>query len=240
MSCPESCRLLVENLSVVREGETILHHVSFCAKGGEITALIGRNGAGKTTLLKALLGRIPHGGTVSYFGTDGAHISKPVIGYVPQMLSVDPYTPITVCDLLCANMSWVPVWLFHKKAIRLEALALLNRVGGESLLDKPLRNLSGGELQRVLLAFALRPAPDLLLLDEPVSAVDTVGIETFYETVTGLKETLGRPILLVSHNLSHVKRYTSSAVLLDRTVLEVGPTPQVMKSQAFSEAFGLL
>lgn len=234
------CSLNVQNLSVKKDGRLLLHDVSFEVHHGEIAALIGRNGAGKTTLLRALLGRIPHTGSIQFFGPSGAEISKPKIGYVPQNISLDRSMPVTVGDLLCANLSSSPVWLFHKKTARTEAEALLNATGGKNLLDKPIGTLSGGELQRVLLAFALRPTPDLLLLDEPVSAVDNRGIEAFYEMVAGLRREYHMPIILVSHNLSHVRRYTTTAILLDRTVLLTGSTERVMHSEEVRQTFGVL
>lgn len=234
------CSLKVHGLGVKKDGRLLLHDVSFEVHHGEIAALIGRNGAGKTTLLKALLGRVPHTGEIQFLGSSGEALTKPKIGYVPQSTAFDRSVPVTVGDMLCANLSTAPVWLLHKKAVRAEAKALLEKTGGASLLDKPLGALSGGELQRVLLAFALRPVPDLLLLDEPVSAVDNRGIEAFYEVVTGLRREYHMPILLVSHNLSHVRRYTTSAILLDRTVLLSGPTERVMHSDEVRQTFGLL
>lgn len=234
------CSLKVQNLGVRKDGRVLLHDVGFTVHHGEIAALIGRNGAGKTTLLRALLGRIPHTGSIQFFGPTGAEIRKPKIGYVPQNVTFDRSIPVTAGDLLCANLSSSPVWLFRKKAVRAEAESILRITGGKNLLDKPIGTLSGGELQRVLLAFALRPTPDLLLLDEPVSAVDNRGIEAFYELVTGLRREYHMPVILVSHNLAHVRRYTTSAILLDQTVLLTGSTEQVMHSEEVRQTFGLL
>ncbi|MBQ4258562.1 MAG: metal ABC transporter ATP-binding protein, partial [Clostridia bacterium] len=97
----------------------------------------------------------------------------------------------------------------------------------------------GGELQRVLLAFALDPMPQLLLLDEPVSAVDRRGIESFYEVVTSLREEYHMPILLVSHDLNHVRKYATDVVLLDQSVILAGKCEEVMASPEIAETFGL-
>lgn len=173
------CSVKIEELSVRKGSTEILNQVNLTANHGEILALIGRNGAGKTTLLKAILGQTPYSGRISYFNCQGKRIDRPRIGYVPQFLAFDRSTPVTVEDLFCANRSRIPVWMSHGKKRQKEAESLLEKVGGTGLFRKKLGALSGGELQRVLLAFALDPLPDLLLLDEPVSAVDRKGVGVF-------------------------------------------------------------
>ena len=202
-------------------------------------AIIGRNGAGKTTLLKALLGRIPYTGSITFTNPKGERVEKPRIGYVPQNMVFDRSTPMTVADMLCANLSSFPIWLGHKKEKMARAGAMLQKVGGKNLLQKRLGSLSGGEMQRVLLAFALEPMPDMLLLDEPVSAVDRKGIEVFYDLVTSLRSEYHMPVILVSHDLSHVARYATRAALLDRTILVSGDVKTVMASPQVRETFGL-
>ena len=182
------CSVRIRNLGVRKKDGVILHDVNLDVRHGEIMALIARNGAGKTTLLKALLGRIPYTGEIQFTSHKGERVEKPKIGYVPQNLVFDHSSPMTVGDMLCANLSPFPVWLGRKKAARDRAAAMLERAGARpELLGQKLGSLSGGELQRVLLAFALEPMPDLLLLDEPVSAVDRRGIEVFYGLVCSLR-----------------------------------------------------
>lgn len=221
-----------------RDG-VIIHDVTLDVHHGEIMAIIGRNGAGKTTLLKALLGRIPYTGSITFTNPKGERVEKPRIGYVPQNMVFDRSTPMTVADMLCANLSSFPIWLGHKKEKMARADAMLQKVGGKNLLQKQLGNLSGGEMQRVLLAFALEPMPDMLLLDEPVSAVDRKGIEVFYDLVTSLRSEYHMPVILVSHDLSHVARYATRAALLDRTILVSGDVKTVMASPQVRETFGL-
>ena len=221
-----------------RDG-VIIHDVTLDVHHGEIMAIIGRNGAGKTTLLKALLGRIPYTGSITFTNPKGERVEKPRIGYVPQNMVFDRSTPMTVADMLCANLSSFPIWLGHKKEKLARADAMLQKVGGKNLLQKQLENLSGGEMQRVLLAFALEPMPDMLLLDEPVSAVDRKGIEVFYDLVTSLRSEYHMPVILVSHDLSHVARYATRAALLDRTILVSGDVKTVMASPQVRETFGL-
>lgn len=234
------CSTQIRNLTVKKHDGVILHNVSLDVHHGEILALIGRNGAGKTTLLKALLGRIPYTGSVVFSNAQGEKIEKPRIGYVPQNLVFDRSTPVTVGDLLCANMGEFPVWLGHKKEQISRAERLLAQVGGgPSLLKKRIGSLSGGELQRVLLVFALEPKPDLLLLDEPVSAVDRRGIGAFYDLVTSMRAEHQMPIILVSHDLNHVEKYATRAALLDGTIVVSGTVNEVMKTPEVREAFGL-
>lgn len=234
------CSTNIQHLSVRRHGDVILHDVNLEIHHGEILALIGQNGAGKSTLLKALLGQIPYTGEVVFHDASGASIRSPRIGYVPQNLEFDRNTPVTVLDMLSANRARFPVWLGHKKEAAAAAKAALERVGGDAaLLKKRLGMLSGGELQRVLLAFALEPLPDLLLLDEPVSAVDRPGIARFYDLVCHMRRVHEMPILLVSHDLSHVRRYATRAALLDHTVVVSGPVEEVMDTPAVRETFGL-
>ena len=234
------CSVKIEELSVRKGSTEILNQVNLTANHGEILALIGRNGAGKTTLLKAILGQTPYSGRISYFNCQGKRIDRPRIGYVPQFLAFDRSTPVTVEDLFCANRSRIPVWMSHGKKRQKEAESLLEKVGGTGLFRKKLGALSGGELQRVLLAFALDPLPDLLLLDEPVSAVDRKGVGVFYDLVTSLRSEYHMPVILVSHDLGHVKKYASKAAFLqDGTVAMQNAVDKVLNTPQVREAFGL-
>ena len=229
------------NLSFSYGTLPVLENVSFSVPEGSYTALIGANGAGKSTLLKLLLGELtPTSGSLSLLGQPIRSFRDwPRIGYVPQNMVFDRSTPMTVADMLCANLSSFPIWLGHKKEKMARAGAMLQKVGGKNLLQKRLGSLSGGEMQRVLLAFALEPMPDMLLLDEPVSAVDRKGIEVFYDLVTSLRSEYHMPVILVSHDLSHVARYATRAALLDRTILVSGDVKTVMASPQVRETFGL-
>ena len=234
------CSVKIEELSVRKGSTEILNQVNLTANHGEILALIGRNGAGKTTLLKAILGQTPYTGRITYFNCQGKEITRPRIGYVPQFLAFDRSTPVTVEDLFCANRSRIPVWMSHGKKRQKEAESLLEKVGGTGLFRKKLGALSGGELQRVLLGFALDPLPDLLLLDEPVSAVDRKGVGVFYDLVTSLRSEYHMPVILVSHDLGHVKKYASKAAFLqDGTVAMQNAVDKVLNNPQVREAFGL-
>lgn len=231
------CRIEVDDLSVVRDGQTLLHDVNLHVHCGELTALIGTNGAGKTTLIRALLEEIPFTGTVRHLTQDGKPAAAVRTGYVPQQLEFDRSSPVTVLDFMAAALSRRAVWLGVSKRMRGTALEALSRTECEKLADRRLGALSGGELQRVLLALALCPQPDLLILDEPVSGVDQNGLESFYQTVAALRSHNHMAVLLVSHDLDVVRRYADHVVLMQGTVLRQGRPKDVFDSPEFDQVF---
>ena len=233
------CRIGLENLTVVRGGQTLLQDVSMHIHCGQLTVLIGQNGAGKTTLVRALLGELPHSGTISHLDGQEREIPHMRTGYVPQHLDFDQEMPVTVMDFMAAAFSSRPVWLGVSHKTKKEVQKALRAVDAADLANRPLGRCSGGELQRVLLALALHPAPDLLVLDEPVSGVDQNGLKMFLDTVMRLKETHHMAILLVSHDLQLVRDYADHVVLLDKTVLAQGSPEHVFASPAFQTTFGL-
>ena len=241
LSGPEAgcrlCRIEVDKLTVSFGAQTPLKDVSLHIHCGELTALIGTNGAGKTTLLRALLGQIEYTGTIRHLTSDGRPAADLRTGYVPQQLEFDRSSPVTVMDFMAGSLSRRPVFLGVSKKARERVLAALERTHCAQLADRTLGALSGGELQRVLLALALTPQPDLLILDEPVSGVDQNGMETFYQTVDELKHRNHMAILLVSHDLSVVERYADRVVLMKGTVIKQGSPEVVFDSPEFEQVF---
>ena len=241
LSGPEAgcrlCRIEVDKLTVSFGAQTPLKDVSLHIHCGELTALIGTNGAGKTTLLRALLGQIEYTGTIRHLTSDGRPAADLRTGYVPQQLEFDRSSPVTVMDFMAGSLSRRPVFLGVSKKARERVLAALERTHCAQLADRTLGALSGGELQRVLLALALTPQPDLLILDEPVSGVDQNGMEMFYQTVDELKHRNHMAILLVSHDLSVVERYADRVVLMQGTVIKQGSPEVVFDSPEFEQVF---
>lgn len=231
------CRIQVSDVSVTRERQPILSHVNMHIHCGQLTALIGQNGAGKTTLIRALLGEIPYTGTIGHLDHHEKSIPHLRIGYVPQTLEFDRAMPVTVEDFIAAAISKRPVWTGIGKKTREKVEEALAAVRGQGLCKSPLGKLSGGELQRVLLAMALTPQPDLLVLDEPVSGVDRNGLTVFLDTVSALRDSRHMAILLVSHDLSLVRQYADYVVLLDKTVLAQGTPEEVFATGEFAQAF---
>ena len=232
------CHIGLDNVSVVRGGQTLLHDVSMHIHCGQLTVLIGQNGAGKTTLIRALLGELPHGGSIRHLDGQGRDIPHLRTGYVPQHLQFDREMPVTVMDFMAAAFSRRPVWAGVNRRTREKVLEALDSVEARELASRPLGRCSGGEMQRVLLALALNPAPDLLVLDEPVSGVDQNGLKLFLDTVNRLKQIHHMAILLVSHDLRLVREYADHVVLLDKTVLCQGSAEQVFATPEFDAVFG--
>ena len=233
------CRIALENVSVVRGGQTLLQDVSMHIHCGQLTVLIGQNGAGKTTLIRSLLGEIPHGGAIRHVDSESREVPRLRTGYVPQHLAFDKEMPVTVEDFLAAAFSRRPVWTGISRKTRQMVQEALKAVEGEALARRPLGRCSGGEIQRVLLALAIHPTPDLLVLDEPVSGVDQNGLKMFLDTVVRLKEQHHMAILLVSHDLNLVREYADHVVLLDKTVLKQGTPESVYSSPEFQQIFGV-
>lgn len=225
MSAPLA--LKVSQATVDLSGKTILEDVSFEVMRGEFACLCGPNGGGKTTLLKAVLGLLPlRSGRIEVRGLSPRDARRGV-GYLPQTKSFAPSFPASAAELIVANRNgaW-PVRI--GTGDRERARAVLARVGGEKLLDQPLRGLSGGETQRVFLARALVNDPQLLLLDEPTAGVDARGRAEFLDVLAGIASRDDLAALLVTHNEAAVRRLADRVVYLDRRVVAWGPPPEVL------------
>ena len=235
-SCGHSCCLKVQDLSVKINGNIIIDKVSLHLHCGEIVALIGPNGAGKSTLLKSILGQQDYTGAIS-FSVPGQRTRKAKIGYVPQTPTFDPGDPISVADLFSCCMSKRPAFLGQSKKMRQKMLNCLSRVHGESLIDKRIGTLSGGELQRVLLALALEPIPNILILDEPLSGVDIAGMESVMRTIDELRQDYDLSVLITTHDFSALSRYADQVYLMDKSILTSGSAREVLESSVFGRTF---
>ncbi len=235
-NCGDSCCLRVQDLSVTIGNDQILHDISLHVHCGQMVAVIGPNGAGKSTFLKAVLGQQDYDGVIA-FSAPGQRGKKPKIGYVPQSPSFDPGDPVSVADLFVCCMSRRPAFLGQSKAMREKILECLERVHGEELIDKRVGTLSGGELQRVLLALALEPIPNILILDEPLSGVDVEGQMGLMDMLDELRKTYDLSILMTTHDFSMLERYTDQVVLMDQTILAMGSSKEVLESDAFRQVF---
>ena len=234
----ELCHIDLDRVSVRRGGQVLLQDVSMHIHCGQLTVLIGQNGAGKTTLIRALLGELPHSGAIRHVDGRGLDIPHLRTGYVPQHLQFDREMPLTVRDFIAASLSRRPVWSGIGRKTRARVDGALSSVDADGLAGRPLGRCSGGELQRVLLALAITPAPDLLVLDEPVSGIDRNGLKMFLDTLLDLRRTHHMAILLVSHDLRFVREYADHVVLLDKSVLAQGSAAEVFSSPEFSSVFG--
>jgi zinc transport system ATP-binding protein len=217
--------LEVSDLSVELGGAPVLRALSFDVEKGASLAVIGPNGAGKTVLFKALIGVVPHTGRIAW-----AAGSK--LGYVPQKLDVERDLPVTGADLLRAKAA---VTRARSEDV---AAALPLASLGAPLLAKPIGALSGGQLQRLLLALALVGAPDVLLLDEPTAGVDEPGQERLNETIHRLQSERGMTVLLISHDLSVVHHYATRVLCLGARRACFGAPREVLTPEVLERTYG--
>jgi zinc transport system ATP-binding protein len=235
--CGDSCCLKLNNVSVRIGGSAILKDVTMHVHCGEMVALIGPNGAGKSTILKAILGQREYDGTITFSAPGMRHRKMARIGYVPQSPAFDPGDPVTVADLFACCMSRRPAFLGLGKAMEETVLQCLDRVHGRDLLHKRVGTLSGGELQRVLLAVALEPLPNILILDEPLSGVDVEGMEVLMDMLDEIRKKYDLSILMTTHDFASLERYADQVVLIDHAVVKQGLPSDVLNSDEFRRVF---
>ena len=219
--CHDSCCLKVQNVSVKIGGDKILKNVNLHVHCGH---------------LKALLGEREFDGNI-LFSVPGSRRTKARIGYVPQSPNFDPGDPLSVADLFTCCLSRRPAFLGPSKSDRELILECLDRVHGEDLIDKRVGTLSGGELQRVLLALALEPMPNILILDEPLSGVDIEGQTGLMDMLDEIRRDFDLSILMTTHDFSMLPRYADRVVLIDHEVKRQGTPAEVLDSPEFRTAF---
>jgi len=214
--------LTLENVSVEIAEKLILDNISLRVERGELLSIIGPNGAGKSTLLKVILGLISK--------TSGKLIKLPGLrfGYVPQKLKINAFVPISVMRFLQL--------LPDKYQARMSVVC--NDLGINNLLDKPIHNLSGGELQKVLLARALLNKPDILFLDEPAQGVDLNGQNKLYELIARNKAKYNCAVVMVSHDLHVVMSGTDKVICLNQHICCQGLPQEIAQNPKFLEIFG--
>lgn len=236
----QPCCTRLVGLGVQLGANKVLENVNLHIHCGEFTAIIGPNGAGKTTLLRALIGEVDYTGELVFVPSTGAsEPRRPSVGYVPQRMEIDKTATLTVLDLFAATQTRRPVWLGHSRRMRDASRMTLERVRAADLLDRRIGQLSCGQLQRVLLALALSPVPELLLLDEPLAGMDHRGTLLFYQIVSEVRLEMDLSILLVSHDIAAAAGVADRLVFLNRTVLCDGAPAEVLQSRQVREVFGL-
>ena len=234
--CGDSCCLRVQNLSVKIGNNQILQDISMHVHCGQLIALIGPNGAGKSTFLKAILGQQEYDGVIA-FSMPGSRGRTMKIGYVPQSPAFDAGDPISVADLFVCCMSRRPAFLGIGKGMRQRILDCLDRVHGTDLIDKRVGTLSGGELQRVLLALALEPIPNILILDEPLSGVDVEGQAELMDMLDEIRKTYDLSILMTTHDFTTLPRYADQVALINHGLVRMDAPAALLTSQEFREVF---
>ncbi len=237
MKTCEHCCTKIDNLTVRFGDNAILDNVNLHVDCGEVVGVVGPNGAGKTTLLRTILGEIPYQGKIT-FRIAGSASKKPKIGYVPQKLQFDLSSPISVTDLVASAISRHPIWAGVSKDLSERVKGVLSLFSAGHLLKRRIGELSGGELQRVLLAIAMTPEPELLLLDEPSSGVDIKGLSLFYQIVDDLRKKHDIAVILVTHDLAGISSYVDRLILLNCSVIAEGDPKEVLSNEKLVKAFG--
>ncbi len=227
----------IDNLTVKVDGRAILENINTAIPAGSVTAIIGPNGAGKTTLLKVLLGQIRYAGEVSFRNSDGS-MAKPKFGYVPQTLDFDRGLPMTALDFLILPLQKGPLWWGRKLRHVATALDNLKLVEASHLAKRQIGKLSGGELQRILLAAALSGKPNLLLLDEPVSGIDISGERLFCDLLDSIHLRQNFTMVIVSHDLSIVSNHADRVICINRGLVCHGSAAEVLTPSNLQAVFG--
>ncbi|MBP5097125.1 zinc transport system ATP-binding protein [Pseudomonas protegens] len=221
-----------DQVSLTLGRTTILDRVAFQVQPGSVHALVGPNGGGKSSLIKTLLGQMPHQGQLRLQWPD----APGTIGYVPQALEFDRGLPMTVDDFMAAMCQRRPAFLGLSRHYAQAIGEALERVGMQDKRKRRMGALSGGERQRVLLAQGLIPAPQLLVLDEPMSALDEAGIQVFERLLHDWRQS-GITLLWIEHDLEAVGRLADRVTGLNRRVLFDGPAQQTLTPERLLSLF---
>ncbi|MCX8109669.1 MAG: metal ABC transporter ATP-binding protein [Syntrophorhabdaceae bacterium] len=234
--------LSVKDLSFRYNSTEVLSGVSFSLKSGDYLAIVGPNGSGKTTLIKTVLGFFePSAGSVSLFGSSPSRFNNwEKIGYLPQKLaSLNPNFPATVKEIVALGLlskKGFPkkISLSDQEAIDY-ALSLMDII---HIKDEFIGELSGGQQQRALIAKALVSEPELLILDEPTTALDPEGRERFFETLQILNNQKNLTIIIITHDIGTIGRYASRLLYLDKKVIFYGGFDDFCISKEMTDYFG--
>jgi zinc transport system ATP-binding protein len=213
--------LRVRDLRVTLDRQSIIEKLSFEVKRGEVLTILGPNGAGKSVLLKTLLGSLPYRGEIEW----AKDIKR---SYVPQRLPFIKDIPLNIKD-----------FFMLKTSSEKETVECLNSVGyRKDFLEKKIGDLSSGQFQRILIAWGLVGKPQVLLFDEPTTGVDISGEETIYNFLAKLKEERELTILLVTHDLSVVYKFSTDVICLNKQPICYGPPQEVLTLESLQKLYG--
>lgn len=228
----------VKNLNVRFGDFKAIIDASFEIYKGEITIILGPNGSGKTTLIKSLLNLVDYEGSVSIFGKLHEEMSKEDwsrIGYVPQQFNVPRNFPITVKEMLNLSLKITSLG-YDEKVRRIVEFIKLEHL--EKLQNKIIGELSGGEIQRVLIARALLNLPELIIFDEPLAGIDVVGERTFYEFISYIRTEYKITVVLVSHDVSSVSKIADKVMGINRKIVFFGKPKDVLSIEQLKDIYG--
>ncbi len=226
------CLLKYEGVRLAYGRNVVLRDVNLHVEKGDFLGLVGPNGSGKTTLIKSMLGLIrPKLGTIDWRG------GIPRCGYVPQQEEVDPIWPMRVRDLLKMTIcSLRPLHLFHRKEPR-QVREIMELIGIEHLANQTLDTLSGGEMQRVLLARALVVEPEVVLLDEPTSGMDLVAAERFLSLISKMHKGRKMTVIMVTHDLPSLVDRAQHLGIIENDTLYSGRVDEILTSEMLTKIY---
>ena len=221
----------IKNLTLTLSNTKILKNINLTVEPGKIHCLVGPNGGGKTSLLRSILGQVPYEGEI-YISYDKTKI----IGYVPQYLDFEKSLPITVENFLSIVYQQKPCFLGVSGKYRKTLDDLLKKIGMYEKRKRLIGNLSGGEKQRLLLAQAIYPEPNLLILDEPFTGIDKLGEDYFRNIIKELKSK-GMTILWVHHNLKQVIEMADTVTCIKKEIQFSGDPKKILDEEKILTAF---
>ncbi len=224
-------RVEIENLNLTLSNNDILKNINLTIKEGETHCFIGPNGGGKSSLLKCILGQMPHTGEINFI-----YENEKVIGYVPQILDFDRTLPITIENFMAMVYQKRACFLGVSKKYKAHIDEVLERLGIADKKNRLIGNLSGGERQRLLLAQALYPKPNLLILDEPLTGIDAVGEEYFTKIIKELKEE-GVTIIWIHHNIKQVQEMADTVTCIKKEIIFSGDPKKEINQERIYEIF---
>jgi zinc transport system ATP-binding protein len=213
--------LKVSDLNVNLQNQTLLEHLTFNVKKGTTLAILGPNGAGKSLLFRTLLNRVPYTGKFEWAG-------KVKIGYVPQNVSVTDI-PMSVKEFLSMDNS---------SGMTVEDALSLVKLQDTGVVNKRLGVLSGGQLRRVLIAWALKEKPDVLFLDEPTTGVDMGSEEPIYLMLNEIKKTKKITIFLITHDIHIIQEYADDLLAINKCLTFCGPAKEISKPETQRVIYG--
>ena len=228
----------VKELAVRYGAHVAVEGLDFEVPEGASAAIIGPNGGGKSTVLKAILGLVPAAaGDVRVFGRAPRRVPPEAIGYMPQFKTMDRRFPALSAELVVSGLRrrW-PGRI--NGGDREKAMAALADVDAAHLADRPIRELSGGEMQRIYLARCLVGSPKLVLLDEPASGIDAVGEADLHRLLENYQKEKGATLLVVTHDWQVAYHHSSHVLLLDRRQVGFGPARECLTEECLRAAFG--
>ncbi|MGQ9818439.1 MAG: metal ABC transporter ATP-binding protein [Candidatus Kapaibacteriales bacterium] len=230
--------IVVDNLNVYFDRFPVLEDVSFQVSFGDFISIVGPNGGGKTTLIKSLLGLVdPVAGSINILGYKPKEIPFEYVGYVPQLKLIDRTFPALVIELVATGV--FGSWKFRlNKYVQTKCLEALEQVGIPYLAFRPISKLSGGELQRVYLARAFVRKPQILLLDEPATGIDTISESDFSQLLEQYQKTNKSAILFVTHDWEYAYHHSTKVLLLNRKVIAFLDPIKAFTDECLRKTFG--